>query len=173
MKTGIPVYDIMTKDPVIVDENTSLQECAKKMKENDVSSLIVEKNRLLRGIVTEEDFVRKAILENMHTVQAKVKSVMAARVISIEPERDLSEAMELMKKHNIKHLPVIKGKKIIGIVTIADILRAEPDLLELYIERLGTDIRAPIRGICDVCNKEAILKEKNAQLVCVVCESGL
>ncbi len=174
MKTGVTAFDAMTKSPVAVEQDATLVECAKKMVEHDVGSLVVkEKDRLL-GIITDEDFVRKVIAAGLGPEKMRVKDIMVSDVVVIEPDKELHDAMKKMVEHSIKHLPVVKNDKLIGILTWKDILRMEPSLLELYIEkyRIRGDHQKTgfySEGVCDSCEGYGQLYEQNGLLVCESC----
>lgn len=137
MKTGVKVQDIMTKMPVTINKETNLKNCANVMREKDVNSLIVkdETNKVI-GIVADEDFVRSAVADNVDTEKIKVEDIMVSNVITIEPDKDLYDAIKLMGDNNIRQLPVVSEKKLVGIVTVKDIIKIEPALFEIIAERI-------------------------------------
>ncbi|MBW3003980.1 CBS domain-containing protein [Candidatus Woesearchaeota archaeon] len=136
MKTGIQVAEAMTEVPVSVSPDTYLDECAKLMARMHVGSLIVKQGDDFLGIVTEQDFVRKAMAKNLPADLTKVKQIMKSELITISPEKDIFEALELMGEENIRHLPVVDGKRFIGFITGKDILKIQPSLFEILADKI-------------------------------------
>ncbi len=161
LKTGYKVCDAMTEQPITISPNTTLQQCAKIMKEEHVGSLIIKENSKVMGILTEQDIVRKSVINNDLPSNKKVKDILETNVISINPERDIFEALTMMRDYNIRHLPVIDEDKLIGFITLKDILKIEPDLFELMLEKfeIREETRKPTRssrersGNCEVCGE--------------------
>lgn len=136
MKTGVNVGDAMTRKPVYVTPETSLSECAKIMHENNVGSLIVSENEELQGILSERDMVKKALIKDLKELKKlKAKDIMTRNVITITSKEDIYDAILTMKDESIRRLPVVAGKKIVGLLTYSDILKIQPDLYTLFIER--------------------------------------
>lgn len=135
MKTGIQVSDAMTEKPIHVSTHVKLSDVAKIMREKHVGGMIVKEGHELKGLVTEQDMVRKAIAEGVDPKSADIKDFMETEIISIEPEADIYEALVKMRDNNIRHLPVMKGKKLVGLLTIKDILRIQPSLFDLIVEK--------------------------------------
>jgi signal-transduction protein with cAMP-binding, CBS, and nucleotidyltransferase domain len=136
MKTGYKVSDIMTANPIKIDEEETVQRCAERMVENGLGSIIVVKKDKFVGIVTEEDLVQKIVLKDIVASTLKVKKIMTPLkdIISIEPDKDLHDAMIMMKEYDMRRLPVVKGNTLQGLITTKDILRIQPDLFELVVD---------------------------------------
>ncbi len=177
MHTGIRVKDAMTRKPIEVSENISIYECAKLMKEKDIGSVLVKKGKKLSGILTEEDLVYKIVAEAKNVKKTKVKDIMVTRLIVIEPDKDIYNALIKMSNNNIRRLPVVEKNKLVGILTIKDILKIEPELFEIISNRyiLREEESKPVseferQDICQICGKVSEnLKEKNGMLVCPNC----
>ena len=132
MKTGVFVFDVMTKKPIAVYKDENLADCANLMEKNDVNSLIIkDENNKVLGIVADEDFIRKAIAKNVDPFKTKVEEIMATEVITIEPDKDLYDAVKLMGDYNIRQLPVVENHKLVGIITVKDIIKVEPAIFEI------------------------------------------
>lgn len=135
MKTGYKVCDAMTKKPIVVDPKTSIVECAKIMLKNHVGSLIVGKGKKLLGIITEQDIVRKIVALNIDIKKTKVEDYMEKRLYTIGPEEDIFDAIKMMSECNIRHLPVKDDGHMIGFITLKDILKIQPQLFELLVDK--------------------------------------
>ncbi len=135
MRTGIKVMDAMTKAPVVVGPEENLLKCADKMIEGDVGSLIVEENGKLLGIITEKDFVNKAIAKDLNIKKSKAKDIMSTTMLKISPTLDLYDAIYFMSRENVRRLPVTDGEKLVGLLTYKDVLKIQPDLYDIFIEK--------------------------------------
>jgi len=135
MKTGVRVADLMTRNMVTISQDASLKRAVELMYKNEVGCLIVKENGKAIGIVTEEDIVRRGLRLKKGIGNIKMRDIMTSKVIHIEPGKDLLSAIELMKLHNIRHLPVVEENKLQGIITSRDILKINPSLFETYAEK--------------------------------------
>lgn len=126
------VGDFMRKNLITIEESASVQEAAIKMKDKNVSSLVVidEISRPL-GLITERDLVRKACTHDVSTSKLTNKEIMSSPLITIESKSSTSEAVDMMLKNNVRHLLVVDSKsseglnKPIGIVTPLDFTKSE------------------------------------------------
>lgn len=139
METGFSVMDAMTKHPVMVQIDMTVAQCADKMAEYDIGSLLVQENGNIAGIITEEDVVRRVVAAHKQPSKTPVSEVMSRSVITISPDADIYEAMVKMRDNGIRHLPVTDNNQIIGFLTLKDILKIEPDLFDAIVEHF--DIR--------------------------------
>ncbi len=135
MKTGVRVADAMTKIPIRVTPEENLLNCAQKMIEGEVGSLIVEEEGVLLGIITEKDFVNKAVANNLDMKKSKAKDIMSTKMLKISPDLDLYDAIYFMSRENVRRLPVTEGDKLIGLLTYKDVLKIQPDLYDIFMEK--------------------------------------
>ncbi len=138
IETGYKAGDIMNVAVHKVLESNTVQDCAKIMADKKVGSLLVESNGKIVGILTEQDLARKVLGGGMDAGRTLAKDIMSQEITSIEPHKDLHDAMQLMDINEIKHLPVMSGDKLHGIVTFKDIIKVEPALIELMNFRKET-----------------------------------
>ncbi|MBI2107980.1 CBS domain-containing protein [Candidatus Woesearchaeota archaeon] len=181
MKTGYTVHDCMTTKPVSVTTQTSIQECAKTMKNNHVGALVVKDGGKALGILTEQDIVRKAIAQGKNPLSMKVSELMehqGKQLITIAPGDDIYDALITMRDYNIRHLPVIDNGSMIGLLTLKDILKIEPQLFELIVEKFEIKEAGrkmpqkpvPTEGICEACGEYAEkIKTVRNSLLCSAC----
>jgi CBS domain-containing protein len=94
-----------------------------KMAENDIGSLIVIDGEALVGIITERDYARNVILKGKTSPATPVREIIESHVVTVRPEQSVEECMALMTDKRVRHLPVVEGKKIIGIVSIGDLVK--------------------------------------------------
>ena len=131
------VKDVMVTDLATLDASISIRDAAKLMDEKDVGCIIVTKNQLPVGILTERDFVKR-IAAKEKPLTALLQEVMSSPLIEIDPNETVWEAAQIMKINNIHKLPVKKDNQIIGIVTTTDLVK---------ICSIGSD--SEMRRICD------------------------
>jgi CBS domain-containing protein len=143
----INISEIMNKILETIQEMASVQEAAKKMKEKDVSSLVVVDNQNKpQGIVTERDVVRKACINDIRTSAVTLREIMSSPIITIDSTASASKAVDMMLQHDVRHLVVVdnnEASKPIGMITPLD-LRAEEytdDALRDSIEELSAYYR--------------------------------
>jgi CBS domain-containing protein len=121
----VTVSDMMTKELETIEEASSVLDAAKRMRDTNVSSLVVvDKEGKPRGIVTERDIVRKACVNDVSTSKVTNKEIMSPRLITIDPDSSASTAVDIMLRNNIRHLLVIdkdKTEKPIGMITPFDL----------------------------------------------------
>ena len=109
--------DIMTKKVITVSPTTSIKDLAKALTKNKISGTpVTDKSGKLLGIVSRTDVVAKS--------GAKVKDIMSKDLISVNDDTAVEEIANLFTTHRINRVPVLKGKKLVGIVSRADIVRA-------------------------------------------------
>ena len=178
MKTGYTVADCMTTHPITVSKDTTIAECANIMREKHVGSLIVLENHNLVGIITEQDIVRKAVAEQKNPLATRAESVMEKEIITISPQKDIFEALTKMRDYNIRHVPVVDKEKLVGFLTIKDVLKIQPQLFELIAEKfeLREEARKPVVSASDEINAcsgchnfSDDLEEVNGELACPSC----
>jgi signal-transduction protein with cAMP-binding, CBS, and nucleotidyltransferase domain len=131
------VQDIMKKDLVTVDSTKSIKDAASLMNSQDVGCVIVTKENIPVGILTERDFVKRIAAEEKE-LSEPVEKVMSSPLISVKPDDTVWDAAEVMKVKNIHKVPVQDGNEIVGIVTTTDLVK---------ICSLGSD--SEMRRICD------------------------
>src|SRR3989338_10232697 len=161
MKSGIQVADAMTINVISVTSDFTLPECAKVMDSNHIGAVIVKDNGQSLGIITEKVIFRKALARGVSVKKAKVKDFMETELITINPDADIYDALIKMRDSNVMHLPVVQNNEIVGLLTIKDILKIEPELFELIAEKfeLKEESRKPINriipteGICQECGE--------------------
>ena len=145
MKTTIA--EIMSKKIETIEESASVQELALKMKDNNISSLlVVDSFGKSKGLITERDLIRKVCVKDICTSQVIVKEIMSLPLITINSNESPSTAIDIMLQHNIRHLLVVDDEteinQPIGIVTPRDLTRyqeftrddANKDNLEKILE---------------------------------------
>jgi CBS domain-containing protein len=122
--------DIMTTDVESIDENATVLEAAKKMKELDVGALpICGSDERLKGMITDRDIVVGVLAEGKDPASTPVSEVAEgdSNTVTIGADDSLDEALETMKRFQVRRLPVIDGDKMVGIIAQADVAREAGD----------------------------------------------
>ena len=125
------VSDLMRKNVFTIRDTASIQNSAKEMNNRKVSSLlVVDRNGKAKGLITERDLVRKVCIKNVRTSEIKNKQVMSSPLITINSTSSPSVAVDLMLKHNVRHLLVVDENsedngKPIGMITPLDFTKYE------------------------------------------------
>jgi len=138
----LKVRDVMVREVITVDENSSVKEAVDIMNEFQIGCLIVLERGKAMGIVTERDFLRRVIAGAKDVVNTKVKEIMTTPLVVVEPSTGLEEAVKLMLKSKIKKLAVVDANKLVGIVTLTDIARFQPQMMRM-LKKLTTKQAAP------------------------------
>ncbi|GKX28026.1 CBS domain-containing protein [Vallitalea longa] len=116
--------EIMTSDIVSVCEDTSIKEVARKMRDEDIGSVPVEDNNQLIGIVTDRDIVLKTIAEDVNVENAKCKDIMTKDVVTATPDMNVKDVADLMSHNQVKRIPVVEDKNVVGIISLKDLSQA-------------------------------------------------
>ncbi len=106
------------------------------MADKGVGALLVMDGEKLVGIVTERDYARKVILEGKSSKTLQVRDLMTTRVLCVTPDRNVDECMALMTDKRVRHLPVLDHKRVIGLVSIGDLVKATIDEQQVLIDQL-------------------------------------
>ena len=125
----------MTTKPVAVDKGASLHDVARLMARHSVGALLVKKDNIPVSIITEQDIVRKLLAKNINPLEKKVDDLEEQKLITISPGEDIYDALLLMRDHHIRHLPVLEKGALIGLLTLKDILKIEPALFDLLVDK--------------------------------------
>jgi CBS domain-containing protein len=119
------VRDAMTEDPRSIGKSVSVVEAARLMREQDIGSLPITDDEKLVGMITDRDITTRVVAEAADPKVTSVGDVYSRDLISVEPDKDLEEALRLMARHQVRRLPVVEDGRLVGIVAQADIALRE------------------------------------------------
>jgi len=123
-----------------VAPETAVFDAIRLMAEKNIGALVVTSGGQVVGVFSERDYTRKVALLGRSSKETKVTEIVSAPVISADPDSSIEDCMRLMTNHRIRHLPVLEGGKLVGIVSIGDLVNwiistqsQEIDQLKTYI----------------------------------------
>jgi CBS domain-containing protein len=131
------VRDAMTEGPRSIGASASVVEAARLMREEHIGSLPIAENEQLVGMITDRDITTRVVAEAADPNLTSVGDVYSRDLISIEPEGDLDEALQLMARHQVRRLPVVEDGRLVGIVAQADIALKENEKTGALVEAIS------------------------------------
>lgn len=105
-----------------ISPDATVLEAIQLMAEKNIGAVLVIRNNKLAGIVSERDYTRKVILKGRASKDTRVNEILSGEVVAVTPEHTVDQCLRLMTEHRIRHLPVLEGEKIIGVVSIGDLV---------------------------------------------------
>lgn len=171
----IKVLDAMTRKPVSVSPDDAISKCVKIMSKENVSSVVIHEKNILKGIITERDLVKKVIGKNLNPKKTKAKDIMNTKMITIPSYLDIFEAIKIMNTKHVRRLPVINNGKLVGLLTMRDILKIQPELISLRVDTidLREEKRKPSRftdGECSECGNFTLIEKVFNENLCEDCK---
>jgi CBS domain-containing protein len=143
MKTNYPISSILTNKTSAlwsIAPEASVFEAIKLMAEKDIGSLVVMSGGKLAGLFTERDYTRKVALQGKTSKETSVGEIIPIKVVTITPEDSVEDCMRLMTEHRVRHLPVVEGDHVVGMISIGDLVnwiisaqKAQIEQMEQYI----------------------------------------
>lgn len=121
----------------VVDEDMNIRDAARLMNQYSISSLVVvntkKKEKRIAGIITERDILEKVTAKNLVPAKVLVRDVMTSKVITVESDVPIDDAIYLFIKHKIKKLPVVDDGELKGIITTTDMISHSDDIGQFYL----------------------------------------
>ena len=130
------VKEIMKKDVLTLGKKASVKDTLELMTENHAGSVVIVEGSKIAGIVTENDILSKIVNEN-RGLETTIDKIMSKSVITIEPSEKIEAAAEIMTESKIKKLPVVSRNRLVGIITITDIVASGVNLENEVLEELS------------------------------------
>ncbi len=167
----------MSRPPITAKESDTAMSAAKLMAKHDVGCIIiVDKTGKPAGIITERDIVDRVASKNLVPSDVKVTDAMSKPIIGVPPTTRVNEAAKQMNQSKIRRLAVIDGGKLVGILTMKDILEVTPAMMDLISEKSRISglesprSRTSLAGYCDECEAwSENLVQKEGVFLCQEC----
>lgn len=129
-------HEIMTKDVLSVDENTSVKEAVQIMAKHNVGALIVQTPKPTFGIFTQGDLIARVIAEGKDMEKTKIRDVMTETVQCAQSQDSIDDLTKIMYEQSVRYLPVMDGRKLVGIISTTDLFRVTFRSAEGYQEEV-------------------------------------
>jgi CBS domain-containing protein len=141
MKTVKDILQAKGQEVWSVRPDATMLETLQLMAEKNVGAMLVKEGENLVGIVSERDYARKVTLRGKTSRETRVHEIMTPDTICVDPELDVETCMELMTVKHVRHLPVVKEDRVIGVISIGDIVKTIISNKEFLIEQLEKYIK--------------------------------
>jgi CBS domain-containing protein len=125
-----------------VGPETPVLEAIRAMAEHHIGALLVMKGEVLAGIVSERDYARKVILLGRSSSDTPVRDIMTTSVLTVSPETSVEQCMQLVTDKRVRHLPVVEAGRVVGMVSIGDLVKAVIAAQQQQIEQLESYIHS-------------------------------
>ncbi len=133
-RKGRALFSIEAEDPVL--------EAIRMMADHHVGALLVMRGTELAGIVSERDYARKVVLLGRSSAETPVWQIMSSPVVTVSLESSVQECMRVMTERRVRHLPVMDGGRVIGMISIGDLVKAVIEEQQQTIEQLESYIHS-------------------------------
>jgi len=179
-EVGVPVREAMRYNPTTIGVEATVAKAAEKMCRDDVGSCIVLQNNLPKGIVTEVDINCKVVARDKKPSEVRVSEIMSTPLITIDVDKTVGDATHMMVNKKVRRLPVVDGEKVVGLVTVRDILSISNEMNEIMSDLIkvnnGYEKSVPddsSTGICDSCGSMSDdLEVYDGRMLCSRCRRG-
>ena len=171
-ETRVQLKEVMKGNPTTIQSDTSVARAAMAMCRDEVGSCIVLQNNLPIGIVTEEDINCKVVAKDRKPGEVLVKEVMSTPLITVRSDKTVRDAAHMMIRNRVRRLPVIdEENKVIGIVTVRDILTVSTEINELMNDLIEINRLEEVDvGLCSRCGQMSdVLRRLDNVMICPTC----
>ena len=136
MKTVKEILEAKPQKVLSISPQATVLDALKVMADYEIGALVVLEGERLAGIFSERDYARKVILHGKASKDTAVHEIMTHKVVCVRPDQSVEECMALMTDKRIRHLPVLQDKKVIGVISIGDVVKEVISEQRLMIEQL-------------------------------------
>ncbi len=142
MKTVTQLLEAKGREVHTIGPDARVIDALKLMADKDVGALVVTEGAKISGIISERDYARKVILQGKSSHDLAVREIMTARVVTVQTRHTVEECMALMTEKRIRHLPVTDGERLIGVLSIGDLVKEVIAEQEATIRQLESYIHS-------------------------------
>lgn len=135
------ILDVKGREIWSIGPDASVYDAMKHMADKGVGSLMVMESGKLIGLISERDYARKVILKGRSSRTTQVREIMTADVLYAQPEQNIEECMALMTEKRVRHLPVIEQDRLVGVISIGDLVKSIITEQKFVIEQLERYIK--------------------------------
>ena len=119
-----------------VKPDDTVLDALKLMADKNIGALLVISDERLVGIFSERDYARKVVLMGKSSSSLLIREIMTTKTISITPNHSIEQCMQIMSDHKIRHLPILRGDRVVGMISIGDVVKAMIETQKIMIEQL-------------------------------------
>lgn len=172
-ETRVPLREVMRYPPTTIDSERTVANASLAMCRDKVGSCIVLENNFPIGIITEEDINCKVVAKDRKPSDVYVKDAMSSPLITISAGKSAGDAAKMMVQHKVRRLPVVEGQKVVGIVTVRDILSVASAMEEILAELIDVNREEVLEmGVCDRCGTMSDdLRRSDNVMLCPACRT--
>ena len=136
MRTLRQLLGSKTPEVYAVAPGDSVIDAIRLMAEKGVGAVLVMEGARLAGIVSERDYARKIVLHGRSSADTSVRDIMTAEVVTVGPQNTVEQCMQVVTEHRIRHLPVLEGDAVIGVISIGDLVKAVIEDQKVQLDEL-------------------------------------
>ncbi len=136
MKKVKDILEVKGRNVWSIEPGASVYDAMKLMADKGVGALMVMEGAKVAGVISERDYARKVILEGRSSRTTQVREIMTGHVLYAEPEQNIEECMALMTGKHIRHLPVMEEGRLVGVISIGDLVKSIITEQKFIIEQL-------------------------------------
>lgn len=173
---AVLVKDVMSSPVLTIDSKKNARDAGKLMRKHRRGFLVVTERNKPVGVISESDLIEEIICKNVKADKIKLERLMREPIIAVDPDDDMLTSSRKMKENNIHRLPVVSNGRLVGVISLTDIARTSPEMLDLLEYRLKMKENPPgikekiALGICDSCdNFSEDLQNIDDQWICEDC----
>ncbi|MBB3277788.1 MULTISPECIES: CBS domain-containing protein [Pseudoxanthomonas] len=136
MRTVRQLLGAKSPEVFAVSPDDSVLDAIKLMAQKSVGAVLAMQGARLCGIVSERDYARKVVLQGRSSANTPVRDIMTGRVITVGPDDTVDRCMQIVTEHRIRHLPVLEGDRVAGVISIGDLVKAVIEDQQLELDQL-------------------------------------
>lgn len=136
MRTVRQLLGAKSPEVFAVSPDDSVLDAIKLMAQKSVGAVLAMQGARLCGIVSERDYARKVVLQGRSSANTPVRDIMTGRVITVGPNDTVDRCMQIVTEHRIRHLPVLEGDRVAGVISIGDLVKAVIEDQQLELDQL-------------------------------------